>query len=1228
MGKKTENKNNSNVATEEKLNRLKDSIKGTLISNNEQLNDSQKLYYLRASLKGKAKLLESPSDSFDSLFKALEDRYENKRQLIDSHVLEIINYEKIYSESAKELRALMDCINRNIRALKVLKYEQNDLSDIILINIILQKIDKESRKQFELSLKTAEVPTFDSIMKFLEKRSAVLENITRIPSTKMIDKNTAMSTKAKSLVVNSKKITVKPCILCRNSHPLYKFISFQNMSVECRKKFVSNNKLCINCLRLHSGACMSKYKCTVSGCKGLHNSLLHDSAELCSAVKSHTVGERGIETNSNPTRFEGHPEVAVLTYGNKCVLLNTFMIFVKSADGYRIKLRGLLDNTSTICVMREDIARKLGFKFRSANQSITGINGITQTSKYSAKIEVSNRDYTFARNVQFSLLPKITDAIPVSKLNISELNIPASIELADSNFHRPGQIDILIGSELFFEILNPEQHYLQEGNVILHNTKFGYLVTGTLPQSQQQANCCLISEPSLDITVKKFFELESLPDDSKEITKSEEEIYCEEHFVSTYKRDKTGRFIVRLPIKENAETLLGYSKENAIKRLNGIWEKLNKNNTMGTLYKEFMNEYELLGHMEEIKNETLDKINYYIPHHSVYKPEKTSTPLRVVFDASAKTTSGFSLTFILLNGGIIQQDLFSIVSRFRKHNADAPIKTYKLATVTYGTVSAPFLATRTLKALADEEKAEFPDAADVICNDSYMDDILSGESTLEGAKKLQTRLSQLLQRGGFELHKWVSNSPELLKDLSASSYVFDKEFQDAPVKTLGMLWDPKVDCLTYKVKISDKVNFSKRDVLSEIARLYDPLGLIGPIVTKAKIFIQELWKIKLDWSEQLPPDAMEEWMNFYQKLSKVNNFKIPRCILLPATIRIEIHGFSDASERAYAAVVYIKCFNESGQSQTRLLCSKSRVAPLKTLTIPRLELSAALLLSILVKKVVPILQLPINKIWMWTDSTIALAWIKTEPHKLKTFVSNRVAEIQALSKDYHWKHVSSKDNPADLISRGCNVDELLKNEMWFSGPDLQTDEYEDNQIFPYPSYRDELKCAVTLSMTECSSNFYDELFNVTNNFIKLIRIFSIIFRFINNIKAKESCNKEKYLTAVEIKRSTEFLAKIAQLSEFKAEIDALKKGKGVSKTSKLRALDPFLDENSLLRVGVRLSNADLPFEAKHQIIIPSKHKFTKLLFENMHKKFFHIGAQGLVYQIRMQFWPINGKGIA
>ncbi|GBM63597.1 hypothetical protein AVEN_65876-1 [Araneus ventricosus] len=194
--------------------------------------------------------------------------------------------------------------------------------------------------------------------------------------------------------------------------------------------------------------------------------------------------------------------------------------------------------------------------------------------------------------------------------------------------------------------------------------------------------------------------------------------------------------------------------------------------------------------------------------------------------------------------------------------------------------------------------------------------------------------------------------------------------------------------------------------------------------------------------------------------------------------------------------------------------------------------------------------------------------------------------------------------------------------MWFSGPDLQTDELEDNQFIPDPTYVDELKCAVTLTCNGYNSEFYDELFNRTNNFTKLIRIVSFIFRFINNTKAKECRNKvSKYLTAEELHRSTEFLARVAQLSEFKAEIDALKKGKDVAKTSKLKALDPFLDENSLLRVGGR-------FESKHQIILPSKHKFTKLLFEHLHKKFLHIGAQGLVHQIRLQYWPINGKGIA
>ncbi|XP_035229448.1 uncharacterized protein LOC118201452 [Stegodyphus dumicola] len=296
---------------------------------------------------------------------------------------------------------------------------------------------------------------------------------------------------------------------------------------------------------------------------------------------------------------------------------------------------------------------------------------------------------------------------------------------------------------------------------------------------------------------------------------------------------------------------------------------------MANLYKEFMNEYLNLNHMEPVMPvDNCDTCYYIPPHHAVYRPEKTSTRLRVVFDASCKSSSGYSLNSILLNGGTIQEDLFSIVSRFRKHrfafsadikqmyrqilihpsqrnlqrivwkpSREAPVQVYRLRTVTYGTTSAPFLAMRTLKALAADEQDYFPRAAAVTSTDFYMDDILTGGNTLEEAKELQSELVQMLRRGGMELHKWVSNHPELLHDISTQEYSF--ESRESVVKTLGMLWKPKDDHLTFKTAVNNQDSFTKRQVLSEIAKLLDPLGLIGPVATRAKIFMQRLWLLKL-----------------------------------------------------------------------------------------------------------------------------------------------------------------------------------------------------------------------------------------------------------------------------------------------------------------------------------------------------------------------------------------------
>ncbi|GBM78869.1 hypothetical protein AVEN_25166-1 [Araneus ventricosus] len=261
----------------------------------------------------------------------------------------------------------------------------------------------------------------------------------------------------------------------------------------------------------------------------------------------------------------------------------------------------------------------------------------------------------------------------------------------------------------------------------------------------------------------------------------------------------------------------------------------------------------------------------------------------------------------------------------------------------------------------------------------YMDDILSGATCLTSAKRLQTYLSKLLRRGGFELHKRVSNHPTLVNDISTSEYSFEHT-QSNTVKTFGMLWNPQLDQLTFKVSVNKKDSLTKREVLSQIARLYDPLGTIGPVIAKAKIFMQSLWLQKLDWNNNLHTKVLQVWNDFLVKQPGVNEINVPRYILSEDVTKIELHGFSDASERAYGAVIYIRCVTHSGLIQTKLVCSKSRVAPLKPVTVPWLELSAALILERIMHKIVPVLYLPADKIRMCTDSTIVPASLNIQTH--------------------------------------------------------------------------------------------------------------------------------------------------------------------------------------------------------------------------------------------------------
>ncbi|XP_043469792.1 uncharacterized protein LOC122503353 [Leptopilina heterotoma] len=336
----------------------------------------------------------------------------------------------------------------------------------------------------------------------------------------------------------------------------------------------------------------------------------------------------------------------------------------------------------------------------------------------------------------------------------------------------------------------------------------------------------------------------------------------------------------------------------------------------------------------------------------------------------------------------------------------------------------------------------------------------------------------------------------------------------------------------------------------------------------------------------------------------------------PSNQCAELHGFADASKVAYGAVIYLRIINESGEIKVLLISSKSKVAPLKEQTIPRLELLAALLLARLItfiKNIRAYKDLPVQ---CWTDSKVVLAWLNDHPSKWKLYVANRVAEIQTLLPKIKWKHVSTKSNPADLVSRGLSPTDLQFSTLWWNGPDWLTKPLiEQKNEIDYSLGEFNLKCRPVTCQVNTSNDH-----NIINSLMKFsscqktIRILAYILKFIRRLKEmvdhvkipiKETNNN---LTAMDIMLSTDTLYKLIQEQLFLNELKDLKKGITVSQKSKLYSLNPFLDENNLIRLGGRLEKSQLPFNQKHPIIL-AKHPLTKSLITHIHNKCIHGGMK-------------------
>ncbi|XP_055604125.1 uncharacterized protein LOC129752361 [Uranotaenia lowii] len=994
------------------------------------------------------------------------------------------------------------------------------------------------------------------------------------------------------------------------------------------------------------------------------------------------------------------------------VLLSTAVVRVEDRYGNHTFARTLLDSCSEFCYVTSSFAQKLNLHESSETLKVQGIGNVSVTSRRAVEAKIQPRLSTissFCEIIRFHVLPNITQTLPIKPVPIQLQNSLPNVVLADPDFWKPGSIDMIIGAEYFFELLKQGCQRFVDNGPSLQNSVFGWIVSGKMSVHQSEN----VSENQLDMQsvnytsnnshrtatfvsssahledlISKFWELESCHNKS---TYSIEESACEEHFKSTTRRDSDGKFLVTLPKKPGVIQQLGDSRNSAIRRFIGLEKRFNANPELKAMYVEFIHEYMLMGHMREVteqkgQNESSQNFNcqisqksesvvYYLPHHAVLKPDSTTTKLRVVFDASCRTSTGVSLNDGLMVGPVVQNDLMSIILRFRLHryaiSADVekmyrmvrvqipdqhlqrilwrdspndPIKTYELTTVTYGTASAPYLATRCLKMLGEENVVTHPIGSRVILEDFYVDDCLTGADTLEEAKTIIKETTFLTDSAGFNLRKFNSNSSKILSKLPNHMLdkrrTFELDSSSSTVKTLGMKWDTSEDefCFSFPQMRSSESAITKRIVHSDAACLFDPLGLVGPVVVQAKIFIQQLWRLKKDWDEPLDESFQKFWIEYKQNLLVLAYISVPRWVGFSPTLEsVQLHGFCDASEQAYGACLYLRCVKTDGSITVRLITSKSRVAPLENLkqskrktSIPRLELSSALVLSHLYERFTQV-HPNIVETYFWTDSMIVRHWLASPPSRWQMFVANRVSEIQHITKNGKWNHVAGIENPADLISRGASPEQLIKQSLWFDGPTWLSQE---QQL--WPTENDESSTEIDASLLEekpstalvTHENSTNEIFELHDSFISLTRIVALFKRFRHNAqKVNRNNHIVGNLSQAELSEASLTLVRLSQAESFAAELSDLKKHGEVKPSSRIAGLDPYLHEGAIRARG-RLRHAHISASRKHPWILDHRHPLTVSIVRDFHLRQFHAGQQLLISSVREQFWPTNMAGLA
>ncbi|XP_062704433.1 uncharacterized protein LOC134286777 [Aedes albopictus] len=1080
-----------------------------------------------------------------------------------------------------------------------------------------------------------------------------------------IQTHSAEETSSSRPADTSTRKTPKPCAICdREGHRVAECSKFKQLSIDDRWKSVQNKNLCRTCLNNHGKwPCKSWQGCGSTGCKLKHHTLLHSPSTPPTSSHSVNVSSSQLSAGEHRTLFRVLPVIL-------CGREKTVTIFA------------FIDEGSQITMLEEKVAKELGVTGPKKPLTLQWTGNVKRSEpgsqEVSLKIAGKNSgicyDLRQARTVSCLLLP-------TQSMNYRELcaQFPhlRGLPIEDQDLVQP---KLLIGLDNLRLVVPQKLHEGGAHDPIAAKCRLGWSIygsTSTNSVARVRVNFHTAAEQSpddlLNAQLRDYFALENCGVAAPaEKLESEEDKRARRLLEETTRRTATGFETGLLWRSDTQEFPDTYPM--ALRRLKCLEKKLQGNSSMMERVREQIIDFETKGYIRKVSEAEQSKLDYrktwFLPLGIVLNPKKPGK-LRLIWDAAAKVggvsfnthllkgpdlltplprvLSGFRLFPVAISGDIREMflqirlqpgDRNAQMFLFRNHPQD-PVQTYAIDVTMFGSTCSPSSAQYVKNVNAEQHAEHYPRAAAAIIEHHYVDDYLDSFRTVEEAVQVVNDVKLVHSRGGFEIRNFLCNKGEVLRRTGEIEPDSSKEFALVRAETtesvLGMKWLPEDDVFTYtfamrddlKPILADKHIPTKREVLKVIMSLFDPLGFIAYFLVHGKVLMQDIWASGIDWDDEIGEELLLRWQQWTSYFPQLDSLRIPRCYFqspFPTNFdRLELHVLVDASDSAYACVAYYRLETESGV-QVALIGAKTKVAPLKVLSIPRLELKAAILGVRMLETVQGYHTYPVSRRILWSDSSTVLAWIRSEHRRYNKFVAVRIGEILTATNAQEWRWVPSGMNTADIATKWKGGPDFSHNSPWFQGPAFlsRSDEHWPQQTTIHTTH-EELRVNHVHSSTS-------PLIDATrfSQWTKIHRTTAYVIQFVQNLRRKceSSTLQLGVLQQEELKCAEEVLWKVAQADAFPEEIAALSNAQEypnarhrcVPKSSPIYKNWPFLDERGVLRMRGRIGAAAfIPTETKFPAILPRQHIITFLLTDWYHRRFRHANRETVANEIRQRF---------